>query len=516
MNGAEALVNTALAGGIEVCFANPGTTELPLVTAFDVVPGIRAILGLSEGVCAGAADGYGRMLEKPAMALLHLGPGFANAIAYLHDARRSGTPLFAVVGDHAAWHRGADAPLTMDIEALAGTVSGWVRTNRSTASLVGDTAEAITQARTGRIATLIVPHDHLLGACGESKASQHENPPDPVDIGVIEAAARIMRKAHKSALMLGGSALRQRGLLAASRIQKATGCGLITDYFPPYVDRGAGLPAVERIPYFPEPALAMLSQYEAVIFAGTGEPVTFFGYPGVDSYLLGDDQQKLHIAGRGHDLLDALDRLADAVAGPGKPSSSDNVYASVERPALPEGHLTPEKAHAVVAAVQPEGAIIVDEGLTSWFNYYPLSATLPPHSQMTVCGGAVGYGMPCAVGAAIACPDRPVINIESDGSGMYTLQALWTQARERLNVTTLICSNRSYNILKVELARSGIISTGPSALALTEIDHPAIDWVKIASGLGVPGQSVTTAEALARALSRALREPGPHLIEMLF
>ena len=518
MNGAELLVKTAVALGVEVCFANPGTTEMPIVMALDVIPGIKAFLGLFEGVCTGAADGYGRMLDKPAMTLLHLGPGFANGIANLHNARRAKSPVLNVIGEHAIWHRDADPPLAMDIESLARTVSGWWRTCSSAQGIGMDTTEAVAAARIGQVTTLIVPNDHQLAQCAQRDGHQVNEPGisyDPIDPDFIKAAASRLRAFRRVALILGGRALRKPGLDVAARIKKAIGCDLFSRTLSGYMERGSGLPMVERVPYFPEQATALLSRYEAVLLAGTPEPVTFFGYPGVRSRILTDEQVKITLCTDRQNVVEALATLADALNAPTHLTNDDGLFAGPYRPALPSGELTAEKACQTLAALQPENAIIVDEAVSTGFFYYPFSAGLPPHSQMYVAGGAIGQGMPCATGAAIACPDRPVINLQADGSAMYTVQALWTQAHEGLNITTLICSNRSYRILQVELNRAGITSYGPNAKALTELTNPSINWVKTAQGFGVPGVTVSTAEDLARELGRALAEPGPHLIEML-
>ena len=515
MNGADLLVKTAASSGVEVCFANPGTTEMPIVTAFESTPEIRVYLGLFEGVCTGAADGYGRMLDKPAMTLLHVGPGFANGIANLHNARRAKSPVVNVVGEHATWHRDSDPPLAMDIEGLARTVSGWWRTSRSAQDLAADVDESVAAARLGQVATLIVPNDFQLAECEDHPASTRAIPFDPINANSIEVAASRLQTFHKVALMLGGRALRKAGLHAVSRIREAIGCDLFSQSLPGYMDCGLGLPPVERIPLFPDQATSLLSRYGAVLLAGTGEPVTFFGYPGVSSRILNDEQEKITLCTDRQDVVEALECLADALGASANLVGGNSVSTKLRRPTLPDGSLTAEKACVTLAAVQPENAIIVDEAVSSGHFYDPLTTGLPPHTVLPGSGGSIGLGIPCATGAAIACPDRPVINLEADGSALYTIQALWTQAREGLNVTTLVCSNRSYRILQTQLNRAGITSYGLKTRALTELTQPAIDWVRIAEGFGVPATTVSTAEALVRELCKALAEPGPHLIEML-
>jgi acetolactate synthase I/II/III large subunit len=514
MNGAELIVKTALNAGIEICFSNPGTTEMPLVMAFDSVPGIRAILGLFEGVCTGAADGYGRMLEKPAMTLLHLGPGLCNGLANLHNAKRAQTPVFNVIGDHASWHRPADAPLTMDIEALAGTVSKWQRTCDSTATLSTDTASAIAAAMRGQVSTLIVPQDYQWTECDDPTISVPQFSPDPVDQDAIDRAATLLKTNKPALLFLSGKALLTRGLRAAARIKAATGCDVFSERLFARMERGAGIPPVGRLPYFPEHATAVLSKYRLVVLAGAEEPVAFFGYKDMPSRLLTADQHAVRIAHGNQDVTKALECLADALGAPHNIALESSSHNASSKPDLPSGPLTSEKVCAVLAGLQPEGAIIVEEAVTTGRPYYPLTETAPPHSLLTLTGGSIGQGIPCATGAALACPDRPVINFEADGSAAYTVQALWTQARESLNVTTLLCSNRSYDILRVELMRSGLTSPGKNTFSMTDLTGPAVDWVKISEGMGVPAVSVNTAEQLAKELLKALAEPGPHFIEM--
>ncbi|OPY59575.1 MAG: putative acetolactate synthase large subunit IlvX [Syntrophorhabdaceae bacterium PtaU1.Bin034] len=515
MNGAELLVKTALAADITICFSNPGTTEIPVVAALDTIGGIKPVLGLFEGVCTGAADGYGRITGKPAMTLLHLGPGFANGIANLHNARRARTPIVNVIGEHATWHVANDPPLAMDIASLAGTVSVWQRTSTSANEVGRDMADAVTSALAGRITTLIVPNDLQQMPVSDEVGPTASFAFNPVNVSVIERAARMLKSGKKAALFMGGRALREGGLHAAARIKAATGCDLLAGSFPVCMDRGAGLPAVRRIPYFPEAALGLLSNYEAFVFAGAAEPVSFFGYPGIPGRLLAENRERISVWTDGQDEIQVLENLADALGAPPLSRLEGTVFAASGRPALPTGQLTAEKVCLVLAALQPEGAIIVDEGLTTAFSYYGVSGGAPRHSLMTIAGGSIGYGLPCATGAALASPGRRIISFQADGSALYTVQALWTQAREGLDITTLICSNRSYRIIETEFSRSGMESLGSSAKALSSLSPPSIDWVSIARGFGVPAVAVETAEALVREIGTSLSEPGPRLIEML-
>jgi len=513
MNGAEALLHTARAAGIRVCFANPGTTEMPLVAALDSVPDLRGILGLFEGVCTGAADGYGRMTDRPALTLLHLGPGFANGIANLHNARRARSPVVNLVGDHTRSHVEFDAPLTSDIVSLARPVSAWVRSNTSAGDLAGDFAAA-TRAALGppaQVATLIIPAD-CQWEKADGPAEIRPKAAAPVDAARILAAAEALRQAERPALLLGGLALREPGLRAAARIAAATGARLLSETFPARLERGAGLPRTERLPYFPEQASDFLAPIDAIVLAGAREPVAFFGYPDTASRLAPATATIASVAERGEDVAIALERLADALDAPAVPAGTPD-FALPDAPG--PGPLDPTSVGALLARSQPEGAIVVDEGATTSLPYTLAADAAPPHTLLGLTGGAIGQGLPVAVGAAVACPDRKVIALQADGGGLYTLQALWTLAREGLDVTVLICSNRRYRILQIELARAGITQPGPNASALTDLSHPDIDWAGLGNSLGVPSVRVASVDELARELAAAIAAPGPRLIEMV-
>ncbi|MCZ6785100.1 MAG: acetolactate synthase large subunit [Proteobacteria bacterium] len=512
MNGARSLLRTAADAGVELCFANPGTTEMPLVAALDEVPEVRAVLGLFEGVCTGAADGYGRMTGRPALTLLHLGPGFANGIANLHNARRAHTPVVNLIGDHASWHRAYDAPLTSDIVSLASPVSDWVRTATSAKRLANDVAEAIAAALEppGQVATLIVPADFQWGEGAGLVAVRPSVSAGVVSTKTVDRIADRLRASERAVLLLGGGALSERGQRAAARVADAVGGRLFAETFPARWERGGDLPAVARLPYFPEQGAEALGDAEVVVLAGAREPVAFFGYEGHPSRLAPEDAVATLCEPK-EDPVGALESLALALDAP--PTRAG--VGDFEAPALPSGELTPGSAGQALAACLPENAIVVDEAATSGLAFYAFSERAPRHTLLTLTGGAIGQGLPCATGAAIACPDRKVVAFQADGSAQYTVQSLWTQARESLDVTTLLCSNRSYRILQIELGRAGIAEPGPQARSLTQLDRPALDWCALARGYGVPAQRIETADALAAALPRALAEPGPQLLELL-
>jgi acetolactate synthase I/II/III large subunit len=521
VNGAESLIRTVAAAGVDVCFANPGTTEMHLVQALDAVGGVRPVLGLFEGVCTAAADGYARMAGRPAMTLLHLGPGMANGIANLHNASRARTPLLSVVGEHTTTHRGRGAPLETDIEGLARPFSTWVRTSASAAAVARDGADALAaaQAAPGGVATLIVPAD-----CAWGEADGAAEPVAPaaaaaVAESAVEDAVRLLRAPAErpATLLLGGPALGERGLRAAARVAAASGARLMAETFPARVERCGALPVAPRLPYFPEEATEALAAGSSVLLAAAAEPIAFFGYPDLPSELAPPGMPLQTLAAPGEDVVAALEALADALEDDGGAVES----GGVERPGppaapIPDAPLTHLTIAQAVAAAQPEGAIVVDEGLTVSAFYVAASAGAPPHTYLALTGGAIGFGLPAAAGAALACPDRPVIALQADGSGMYTAQALWTHAREGLDVTTLVCANRTYRILLEELARAGVDEPEPNAAALTSLGGPALDWVALSRGMGVPAERATTAGEVATAMARALAEPGPHLVEMVF
>ncbi|MFF4032650.1 acetolactate synthase large subunit [Streptomyces sviceus] len=508
VNGAHAILATLAQGGVEVCFTNPGTSEMHLVAEMDSVPGIRGVLCLFEGGATGAADGYGRMTGKPASTLLHLGPGLGNGLANLHNARRAGTPVVNIVGDHATYHKALDAPLESDIDAVAGAVSQWVRRTGCVGDAGPDAAAAVAAAGTtahadGGVATLVLPAD-ICWSQGAAPATVVPVPPPAPDADLAQVADLLRRGGEHTVLFIGGAVMRRPGLEAVSRIAAATGARVLAENSPARQERGAGLPGTQRIAFRGERGAAQLAGARHLVLAGAQPPVTFFAYPGQPSSLVPDGCTVVDLGG----TVAALQHLADLVAPGVRP-----VPAPLARPEMPSGALTARKAAAVIGALLPEGAIVSDEAITSGWWLPSATAGCPPHDWLTVTGGAIGQGIPLAVGAAIACPDRPVINLQADGSAMYTLQALWTQAREGLDITTVVFNNASYAILGMEFDRLGTASVSGGSKAL--FDLSGLDFVALANGMDVPATRATTAEELAEQLRTAITEPGPHLIEAI-
>ncbi len=513
MNGAESLVRTLVASAVEVCFTNPGTSEMHFVAALDKVEGMRCVLGLFEGVVTGAADGYFRMTGAPAATLLHLGPGLGNGLANLHNARKARSGIVNIVGEHASYHIRHDAPLTSDIEGVARPMSDWVRTSRSARDIAGDGARAVEAARTapGQIATLILPADTAWNAADAHAVARPPAPRTQVADEVVKAAALALRQPG-AALLLGGAGVQARALEWAGRIAAATGCHILGEYNSPRIERGAGRVIANRIPYVVDAALKTMAGYKSIVLAGGRPPVSFFAYPGKPSLQAPPGCLFTRLAGVEEDIAGALEAVARELGAGAMPPAH---LAKLDPPGMPTGRITQEGIAAVLGALMPENAIVVDESVSTGRGFATCTTHTQPHDWLCVMGGSIGFGLPASVGAAIACPDRKVITLEGDGSAMYTLQALWTMARESLDVTILVFANRAYNILRGELAGVGAGTPGQRATDMLTLDRPALDWAAIARGHGVEAGRAASLDELAVQLGRGLASRGPYLIEVV-
>lgn len=509
LNGAESMLRTLLECGVDTCFANPGTSEIHFVAAIDRVGGMRPVLCLFEGVATGAADGFARMADRPAATLLHLGPGLANGLANLHDARRALSPIVNIVGEHTLRHRQFDAPLTSDIEGFARPVSTFVRTVRDVSEAGRDTAQAVAAARSAPgVATLIVPADISWSQGGTVAGPAAVTRPGEVSGDRIRAAADALRTARRPAILMSGRVLRGVALENAGRIAAATGARLYCDFFAPRIDRGAGLVPVRRIPYFGERVIEELAGTDLLLLIETDPPVSFFGYPNSPSELTPPGTRLLQLARRSEDGVSALEALADCF-----PSSRQIERQSLTRPAPPTGPLTVSSAAAVIAALLPEGSIVVDESCTSGMAVQPSCQGAAAHVWLAHTGGALGLGLPLSAGAAMAAPGRKTLCLLGDGSAMYTVQALWTLAREQLDVVAIVFANRAYSIINHELQRVGA-SSGPAASSMMDLARPELRFADLARGMGVEGSRAESADAFASQLASALASRGPRLIEL--
>jgi acetolactate synthase-1/2/3 large subunit len=512
MNGAQALIRTLIASGVDTCFMNPGTSEMHFVAALDAVPEMRGVLALFEGVATGAADGYGRMANRPAATLLHLGPGLGNGLANLHNARKGQTPIVNIVGDHATYHKQYDAQLESDIDTVARNVSRFIRWSAKTEEVGSDAADSVAAAfgPPGQVATLVLPADISWGEGGEVAAPVDPHPRATVPDGAVRAIADALRSGEPAALLVGGTACRASALALARAIADTAGAKLLCETFPARIERGAGRVPVDRIAYLAEFATMQLDGLRHLVLVDAKAPVSFFAYPDKASWLAPDGCEVHTLAGPADDTPAALTALAD-VLGVTATSAERQPLAL---PPLPSGALTAQSVCATLGALLPEGAIVSDEGNTSGLFAAGATAGSPPHDWLCLTGGAIGQGLPVAVGAAVACPDRRVIALESDGSAMYTLQSLWTMARESLDVTTILFNNGSYAVLNMELGRVGA-EAGPRARAMLDIRQPDLDFVALANGMGVTATRATTAEEFNDQLERALATPGPSLVEAI-
>jgi len=512
MNGAESLIATLVFGGVDTCFSNPGTTELHIVAALEKYPQVRSILALFEGVVTGAADGYARMKDKPACTLLHLGPGLANGLANLHNANRAQVPIVNIVGEHATYHLRHETPLVSDIEAIARPFSKWVRTSRNAAEIGRDVAEALMAAQTapGQIATSIVPADLAWSQCGVSASPSAIPKPMLPEQETIERVAAMLRSEQRSALLLSGAALHGRGLATAARIAGATNATLLAPYPLRRIERGAGTAIVNRIPYPREQAAEALKDFRQLVLVGSPPPVAYFAAPEVNAVVTPEQCKIVTLAKPTEDVPGALEALLACFAA----NDTKSVLEKAETPPVPDGEISLPGLAAGVAASLPENCIVVDESMTSGRGIITAARGAHPHDWITNTGGSIGIALPLAVGAAVACPQRRVLCLSADGSSMYTLQALWTMAREGLNVTTVIFANRAYSVLQREFLNLGLSTPGCRARDLLEIGRPDLDWTSMAKGMGVPSTRATSIDAFVRALRRGFLADGPTLIEV--
>jgi acetolactate synthase I/II/III large subunit len=506
MNGAESLIRTLVNSGVDACFANPGTSEIHLVQALDGIPEMRCVLGLFEGVVTGAADGYARMARKPACTLLHLGPGLANGLANLHNAGRAQAPILNVVGQHATYHLQHDPPLCSDVEGIARPFSRWLRTSQCSSTLGRDAAEAVAAARTAPI----VPADVAWSEGGNVAFPIDPPLPPAVASSSIDRALAMLRSKLPTALLLSGDTLHGEGLKAAGCIVEKTGARLFCPYPLTRLERGAGLPPVERVMYVLEQGIEQFKPFRQLILVGARVPMAYFAYPGKSTSFLSPDCEIHVLAAANEDRVGALKTVAKSLT-PSAPQP-DRQYA--ERPTVPSGPITLPGLASAVGALLPENTIVVDESMTSGRGMMGATKASPRHDWLGNTGGSIGIALPLAVGAAVACPDREILCLTGDGSAMYTLQALWTMARESLNVTTVVFANRDYAVLKREFSYLGAGEPGSRARHMFEIDRPDLDWVRLAEGMGVSGVKVTSLEEFGQALQRGFDSEGPSLIEV--
>jgi len=513
MNGAEKLLETLVASGVEVCFSNPGTSEMQLVSAIGNNEGMRTILCLFEGVVSGAADGYARMVDRPALTLLHVGSGFSNSMANLHNAKRAHTPVVNVVGDHATYHLQYDAPLTSDVPAHAEICSDWVKVSTSADDLAASGAEAVlaSMSGAGKIATLVAPANHAWEEATQTAAIPATPAPVAVPESNIANSAAALSSGKSTALLLGGRALREDSLAIAGRIAKASGARVLGETFASRMQRGAGRCPVERLQYFSEHVSEQLAGTEQIILVGAQAPVSFFAYPGKASWLVPEGCEVIELADADQDLKSVLEALADHL---GADKEADATPAAPPFPP-PEGLLTPVAIGQSLTLLMPADAIVSDEAATCGLGIFPATENAPAHDWLMLTGGAIGQGLPLSLGAAVACPDRKVIALQADGSAMYTVQALWSMARENTDVTVVIMNNRSYAILNIELARVGAGQPTPKTLSMLDLSRPDIDWVALAEGMGVPATRATSAEEFHRQFANAMEGQGPCLIEAM-
>lgn len=515
--GAQHILTGLSDAGIELIFTNPGTTEIYFVDALGKVPIPRPVLTLTEAVAAGAADGAARIGGQPTALLLHLGPGLANAIAYLHNAKRAHSPIVVVVGDHSQGVANQDPPLASDIDSLAHTFSKAVihvtqhEHPRHSAARAGYIAVDATPG----IVTLIVPSDLSWSETNDIPRLQRP-PRTPLNTpeSTLERASAALIEPDGTAVIVGGDLLRTEGQETLERLTRCQNLTVWANTFPARMDRGYGRPRVRRLPYLPEMAIAALENTRRVVIAGGANPVPFFGYPHLPDRLVTEECEIITLTSdpsAAPSSIAALMPNAEELTLLGsthiEPATKDDDNAA----------LNPANFASVVAELLPADTIVVDESNTLGLNLEEATANAAAHTWLpALTGGAIGHGLGMAIGAALAAPERRVLALIADGSSLYTPQALWTHASETLNITTVILSNRSYGILNFELHRLGSEAETEGAKRLLSLSPPSIDHIRLATGFGVPAARASTVGELIDALTSAWLSRGPSLIEAEF
>ena len=508
MNGAEVLTATLTQGGVDTVFMNPGTTELDLVDTFTSVPGMRCVLTLFEGVASGAADGFGRIAGYPAATLLHLGPGLANAAANFHNARRARTPVISIVGEHTRAHQPLDPPLASDIAGIAKTHSKFVEAITSSDQICTAVATALATATTAPkgVATLLFPADlawEPSRQSGEHLAASRSWTPDTE--ALKRAATALVRPG--AVIFAGGDALRKPALNELAKLC-SRGAQIFAETFPAVHERGGNLPRISRLPYLPEQAIALLERATALILIGAPQPISFFGYRGTPSILTPSGCEIIEVVPPGFPCLGAIEALAEeaGLSDPYLPPVPTEPMLQAQ-----QSHLDAVGLASAIASSIESGTIVVDEANTGGVALQGPTSDSPEHIWLTVPGGSIGEGIPLAIGAALAEPNSRVLALVADGSSLYTIQGLWTIARERLPVTVVILNNLRYAILQYEASRRSPVTE--ELRKLTSLDSPAINYRKLAEGFGIKADVAHTPFELLQQLHGAALRPEPVLIE---
>lgn len=509
MNGSECLVGTLINHGVDLLFTNPGTSEVGLLAEIGTSEQIRAVPVLFEGIAAGAADGYFRMTGCPAATMLHVGPGLANAWSALHNAAKARSGVVNIVGQLSEAHLEYESPLKSDLLALATSVSDVVRYPLSSARVGIDAHAAADAAKRGKVATLVMAND-----VGWSDGAELATPPGAQNTdahGALDPAAMTaLKQGPRTLFLLGGLALDVGAQRDAAAIASATGCSVMIEWANARCERGGDLPSWARIPYPVDEAVRTLAAYDTIVLCGAAEPIAFFNYRNSPSRLAAPSARVIDLHAEGADVRLALGAarraLASDPARPCHPPASRYTYGAPK---------SPDPVSAAIAAALPEDAIIVNEAITSASDLFAASAAAPRHTWLDNLGGSIGFALPAAIGAAIGAPGRRVIALCGDGSTMYSLQGLWTMARENLDITVLVFANRAYKILINELVQASDAHLNDRTFSLLQLDNPAIGWAKLSGSLGVDATRVHSFDQLKAALTLALDTQGPRLIEVV-
>ena len=514
MNGAAAFFKSIVDNGIDTIFACPGTSEMQVVDEVGY-SNLRVVLCLFENSVTGMADGYARMLDKPALGMVHVTCGLTNALANMHNARIANSRMIIFGGGVHVAHE-VNEPVHSMLQRqpyVAQIAAQCVIEARSPDQLAAAATQALKASNdgAGKIVYVYGPNNAVWGESSfQGKLTSSAEQRQRVSTATISSIADTLKAGKKTAFILDNLALREEGLEILGRIAEGAGGRLFREWLPSRIAMGAGRVRTETLPYGGAEGRELLSEFDQIVLVGAKIPVCPFSYENQPWVKIPENCNVHTLATADHDILAALEELATQLDLPEKASNRYN-----RKPGEPPtGPLSGNSIVQSLSILMPADSIVLDEAMLENVMFPLLMDGAAPFDFMAACpGGAIGAGPPVACGAAIACPNRKVILLEGDFSLMQGNTALWSMAQHNLDICVINYNNEGSASLSTELARVRQGEAQPKSIELLRIRKPTIDYAAMAESMGVPASRAETAEEFHLQLTKAMSTKGPHFID---